>query len=134
MALSEGHERAGQARERDTAMTAKTVVVTAEWAWRGKRESDRGYSILAHSKGKLGQSNFEEVLTRYSPGTLESLPQVTLSWISSAEAGANYLAIAIHELADDGMFDRDGRTVMFTRYFCAPMSICAGVPLVHDVV
>jgi len=96
------------------------VRVAAQWALRGKLQSDRGYRLLSCSSGDLNAHNFEEILTRYSPGTLEELPQVTVSWIPSGEANKSYQAIAIHEFSEDGQFDLDGRRIVFTRYFCAP--------------
>jgi hypothetical protein len=110
-------------------VTSGCVQALTEWALRGKRESDRGYRLLAWSKGSISGQNFEELLTRYSPGTLESLPQVTISWIPSAMAGKSYLAMAIHEHTEGGLYDRDGRQIVFTRYFCVPYSQIAGAAI-----
>jgi hypothetical protein len=98
------------------------VEVTAEWALRGKTGSDRGYRLLGYSDGIIGPRNFEEVLTRFSPGTLEDLPQVTVSFLRSDLQDRHYLAIAIHQLADEGQYDADGRRIVLTRYFCVPFS------------
>lgn len=98
---------------------ATTIPVAAEWALWGKQSIDRGYHLLGHSNGSLGASTFNEVLTRYSPGTLERLPQVTVSWLSHREE-RNYLGIAIHDRAAEGQYDADGREIVFTRYYCVP--------------
>ena len=98
---------------------AEAIPVAAEWALWGKQSTDRGYHLLGHSNGSLGANTFNEVLTRYSPGTLEKLPQVTISWLSHREE-RNYLGIAIHDRAAEGQYDADGREIVFTRYYCAP--------------
>ena len=98
---------------------AAAIPVAAEWALWGKHSIDRGYHLLGHSNGSLGVNTFNEVLTRYSPGTLEKLPQVTVSWLSHREE-RNYLGIAIHDRAAEGQYDADGREIVFTRYYCAP--------------
>ena len=46
------------------------------------RPSDRGYRLLDCSDGSVSADSFTEVITRYSPGTLDKLPQVTISWFS----------------------------------------------------
>lgn len=100
-------------------MGSPTVPVTAEWALWGKTSTDRGYRLLNCSVGSFGPDAFSEVITRYSPGTLEMLPQVTVSW-SAPPDERNYVAIAIHEKEEQGIYDADGREIVFTRYFCAP--------------
>jgi len=96
-----------------------SVAITAEWALWGKTSSDRGYRLLDYSEGNLGADNYSEVLTRYSPGALEELPQVTISWSSHREE-LNYLALAIHDREEQRRYDADGREIVFTRYFCWP--------------
>lgn len=91
----------------------------AEWALWGKTVSDRGYRLLDCSDGSVSADSFTEVITRYSPGTLDKLPQVTISWFSDQGEGI-YLAVAIHYRAENGSVDADGREIMFTRYFCVP--------------
>ena len=100
-------------------MHAQTVPITAEWALWGKERSDAGYRVLACSDGTIGIENFDEVLTRYSPGTLEFLPQVTISWVADKE-NRHYVAIAIHDRADRALYDVSGRAVVMTSYFCVP--------------
>ena len=106
-------------QESNEESNAANIPVAAEWALWGKQSIDRGYHLLGHSNGSLGANTFNEVLTRYSPGTLEKLPQVTVSWLSHREE-RNYLGIAIHDLAAEGQYDADGREIVFTRYYCAP--------------
>jgi hypothetical protein len=107
----------------------KTVPVQAEWALWGKDASDHGYHLLNCSDGTVSQENFKEVITRYEPGTLEALPQVTISWILDREK-TKFLAVAIHDRADNdgaayGRFDVSGREIVLTSYFCLPWGICA---------
>ncbi len=106
-------------QESNAESNAEVIPVAAEWALWGKQSTDRGYHLLGNSNGSLGANTFNEVLTRYSPGTLEKLPQVTVSWLSHREA-RNYLGIAIHDQAAEGQYDADGREIVFTRYYCAP--------------
>ncbi len=101
------------------AASIPAVCVTAEWALWGKTASDRGYRLLDCSEGDIGADNFTEVLTRYSPGTLDRLPQVTVSWFR-AKNERTYVAIAIHDRAERGQYDAAGREIVFTRYFCVP--------------
>jgi len=89
------------------------VLITAEWARWGKQSADSEYRILDHGRGQLSGGNFTEILTRYSPGRLEDLPQVTVSWVGSEEPRIGF---AIHELSPD--VDAMGRDIVVTRYFC----------------
>lgn len=99
-------------------MTDSTVSVAAEWARWGMDPSKRGgYHLLASSEGRISPGNFEEILSRFSPGSLYDLPQVTISYVPGD--GNRYLGLAIHEAEASGA-DRLGRDVMVTRYFCVP--------------
>lgn len=101
-------------------MTAsgEKIAVPVEWAWQGKAPEDRGYRLLACSTGDINGKNFEEILDRFSPGTLDKLPQITVSYVPGTD-GAGYLSMAFHEEAAWGV-DRLGRDVTFTRFFCVP--------------
>ncbi len=101
-------------------MTRGTILVTADWAQHGKTRNDRGYRLLHWSAGTVGRRNFEEALTRYSPGTLDDLPQVTVSFLPSEFRNLDYLAISIHQFPEDERYDIDGRKVVLTNYFCIP--------------
>jgi hypothetical protein len=102
-------------------MTARTISVTAEWARRGKTPDGTGYRLLGCSDGKLSSRNFEEAINRFLTGTPESLPQVSVSYLTRADqAGGSYLALAVHEFAEGGQFDAVGREIAFLRYFCVP--------------
>jgi len=86
--------------------------VTAQWALWGKEEPDVGFHLLGWSEGTISPENFSQLLTRYSPGTLESLPQVTISWLRGDQGRDGCVGIAIHEA---------GRPhAALTRYFCLP--------------
>lgn len=103
-------------------MTARTVQVTVEWARLGKEAHDPGYRLLECSDGAIRSKNFEDVLTRYSPGTLEKLPQVTISWLLDSNKQRYYVAIAIYDEPEQGQYDVSGREFVPTRYFCVPFS------------
>jgi hypothetical protein len=100
----------------------QTLPVTVEWARLGKGKQDPGYRVLECSNGALDEKNFKELLTRYSPGTLElaDLPQVTISWSKGQRQGQHYVGIAKHYRQESGEGDASGRWVMLTNYFCVP--------------
>ena len=92
--------------------------LSVEWALWGKEAQSRDYRLLECSDGGIGAGAFTEAITRYSPGNLERLPQVTVSWLRPQD-GERYLAMAIHD-EGPGLHDPGGRKIVFTRYFCAP--------------
>ena len=94
------------------------VQLSVEWALWGKETQSRDYGLLECSNGKIGAGAFTEAITRYSPGNLDRLPQVTVSWLRPHD-GQRYLAMAIHD-EGPGLHDLGGRKIVFTRYFCAP--------------
>ena len=105
-----------------------TVEVEAEWALWGLEQGDTwGYRLLRCSTGALDRATFERQLIRYSPGTLDQLPQVSVSWIKRRSDGhGSHLAIAFHETSQHdppdsrsrGRRDHWGREITFVRYFC----------------
>jgi hypothetical protein len=103
------------------------IAAPVEWAWQGKAPDDRGYRLLASSTGDISAGNFEEILDRFAPGTLEKLPQVAVSYVSASD-GSRYLSMAFHEEAAGGL-DRLGRDVTFTRFFCVPYRQLAAGPV-----
>jgi hypothetical protein len=109
-----------------------TVRVTAEWALWGKTQRDPGYRLLECSNGTLSAENFDEVLNRYSPGTLDRLPQVTVSWFPSDDQKQQYLAVAIHDQSESNRLDVSGREIVRTRYFCAPYTELANGPVSYQ--
>jgi len=111
-------------------MNGEMFPVTAEWALWGKESHDAGYRLLECSDGAVRGEAFIEVLTRYSPGTLEKLPQVTVSWLPDA-AQRNYVAVAIHD-TEQGRYDAGGRPIVFTRYFCVPQEELAAGAVSYD--
>ena len=106
-----------------------TVSVTAQWArWGMDPGQHAGYHLLACSRGRIAPRNFEEILARFSPGSLDTLPQVTVSFVRGEEADNRYLGMSIHE-AELGGRDRLGQDVTVTRYFCLPYQEAAsGAP------
>src|SRR5260370_32239026 len=100
-------------------MTSRIVPVTAEWALLDATGHDAESHLLECSDGIIRPQGFDAVLTRYSPGVLERLPQVTVSWLSDKER-QSYLAIAIHDAAENGSAVSRRRTMLSTSYFCVP--------------
>src|SRR5690242_12653531 len=100
------------------------IPVTVEWALWGKERSDLEYRLLRCSDGTLSEANFDELLTRYSTGTLEALPQVTIGWLEDRAHG-HQIALAIHEEPADRRVDATGRPVVLTRCFCVPYATLA---------
>ena len=111
-------------------MTGKNISVRAQWALHGKVLDDEGYQVIACSHGDLSRANFADALGRFTLGALDTLPQVSVSYLQPATSspGGGYLALAIHWFAADGQryadgvlrFDNQGRHTAFTSYFCAP--------------
>lgn len=108
-------------------MLVQPASVAAEWALWGKDAHDTEYHLLGCSTGIFSSHAFTFVLDRYSPGTLEELPQITVSWIRDPDNGhPSHLAVAIHETAADdppgvparSRYDAGGREIVFVRYFC----------------
>ena len=101
-------------------------VIPAEWALWGKEAHETGAHVLRCSTGPLRAKDFAEIITRYSPGDLDVLPQYTISWIPDANREPEYVALGIHEFAptdparSDGRSRRDaaGRAIVFVRLFC----------------
>jgi len=113
-----------------------SVEIAAQWALHGKQSSDAGYRLLSSSKSVLSPDNFSYILERYSPGTIERLPQLTVNWFEDKnprhghhakyEQPANYVGIAIHDRPAAGIVDAGGREIVETRYFCADYDTLAG--------
>src|ERR1700722_540517 len=110
-------------------MTDSPILVSAQWALHGKAPDGEGYRVLACSAGELGKTNFADALSRFTLGALDTLPQVSVSFLAPAtRPGGSYLALAIHWFAKDdkryadGVLPLDdlGRETVFTSYFCAP--------------
>ena len=101
-------------------------VIAAQWALWGKEAYETGAHVLRCSTGPLRTKDFAEIITRYSPGDLDVLPQYTFSWIPDANREPEYVALGIHEFAPtdsaraDGRSQRDaaGRAIVFVRLFC----------------
>ena len=111
-------------------MTEKTTPVAVEWALEGKMLGRGGNQVLACSDGRLSRENFTELIGRFSIGTPDELPQVSVSFLTSGSPPdrAYYLGMAIHKWAADMHTeggdllegDDDHRPVFVTAYFCVP--------------
>ena len=115
-------------------MTATSIPVHAQWALHGKVADDEGYQVIACSNGDLSRSNFTDALGRFALGALDTLPQVSVSYLQpAAPASGGYLALAVHWSAGSGKrhaagvahVDNHGRPTTFTSYFCAPYATLA---------
>jgi len=104
-------------------MTDSPILVSAQWALHGKAPDGEGYRVLACSAGELGKTNFADALSRFTLGALDTLPQVSVSFLAPAtRPGGSYLALAIHWFATDGQRyasgvpqrDDHGRAIAFT--------------------
>ena len=115
-------------------MRSRTIAVSAQWALEGKQPDGEDYRILACSTGDLTRENFADALSRFQPGELSDLPQVSVSYARhGTQPGLSYLALAIHWYATegqrhaDGVSQRDnqGRPTAYTSYFCLPYRLLA---------
>jgi hypothetical protein len=100
-------------------------AVMAEWALWGKDSDWSDYHVLRCSEGSFGPDDFAEVITRYASGAKEALPQYTIFWIPARNGQEAYLAVGIHELADEDPGRSDGRArtaggrlIEYMRVFC----------------
>ncbi len=111
-------------------MTEKTNPVDVEWALQGKTLGRAGARVLACSSGTLSMENFTELIGRFSLGTPDKLPQVSVSYLASGSGPGRvyYLGMASHKWAADVQTDGgellerddDSRPVAVTTYFCVP--------------
>jgi hypothetical protein len=102
------------------------VSVTMEWALWGQTATQPGYRVLDFSDGVMRRENFDEMVTRYSPGTLENLPQVTIGWSRERRPDGDQVALAIHEQI--ALSDGGGDHSVLARLFCAPFrQLAAGL-------
>jgi hypothetical protein len=102
------------------------VNVTMEWALWGQTTTRPGYRVLDCSSGVTRRERFDEIVTRYSPGTLENLPQVTIGWSRERRPDGDQVALAIHEQL--ALSDAEGDHSVLARLFCAPFrQLAAGL-------
>jgi hypothetical protein len=93
-----------------------SLEIAPEWALWSKRQGTLDdYGILDSSDGELNRADFREIISRFSPGTLPELPQVTIGWVS---AKGPFISMAIHERTAD--VDGFGRPIVRTRCFGLP--------------
>ena len=101
-------------------------AVLAEWALWGKDAHESAYHVLRCSEGTFDPDDFREIITRYSAGVKDDLPQYTVCWIPGEGGVPAYVAVGIHELADvdpqrsggRSRHDANGREIEFVRLFC----------------
>ncbi len=105
---------------------SQVVTVKAEWAIRGWSAQAHAYRVLECSNGALSSQNFAQLLDRYSPGTLESLPQLTVGWLADKSTDRHYLGLALHGRDSDGP-SVGNDLVHRTKYFFVDFSEFAGV-------
>lgn len=115
--------RSGDSEPGDERSTGRKVV--AEWALWGKEPADPEYRVLRCSDGTFGSADFQGIISRYTSGTKERLPQYTVCWIPDENGHEGYLAVCIHELANrdprlsDGRLRASrGREIEYVRLFC----------------
>jgi F-box protein 11 len=113
-------------------MITRTVPVDVEWAFEGISRHDTESVPSEYSKGIVGPECFQEVLTRYSPGTLERLPQVTVSWFSD-KGHENYLGMAIYEAPEHSQPGDYADETGTVRYFCVPYKQLAAGAVSYEV-
>ncbi len=104
---------------------APPLTLLTEWALWGKDQANTGYHIMHCSRGELTAGIFSEIITRYGSGVKPSLPQCTVCWIPDRHGRPEYLAVAIHEIADRNLPSHGGRSrnvggriVEYVRLFC----------------
>lgn len=105
-------------------VTGGPAEIDAQWALYGKKANSEAYHILSSSTGALSRANFEDALSRFQLGELDTLPQVSVSYARlGGQDGDGYLSLAITEFAAHGrrtVRDRRGRQITYTSYFCLP--------------
>lgn len=99
--------------------------VLAEWALWGKAPGDPNYGVLRCSQGNFRPGDFGEIITRYTSGAKDSLPQYTVCWIPDEDGPDGYMGVAIQELADPDprasggrVRASRGREIEYVRLFC----------------
>jgi hypothetical protein len=112
----EGAEAVDDTRDRPS------LTLQAQWALWGKAATDTEYRVLGCSKGTFDASHFASLIARYSPGTLDTVPQTTVSWVRDNSDSVS-LAIAMHETVNPHRpgrlpaTDAAGRPIVYVRYF-----------------
>jgi hypothetical protein len=112
---------------------AGTIQLAAGWAVWGKRPgSGDDYRVLESSSEPVDAQDFARILAHFEPGTPpteagrpDSLPWVTVSWMSLSEQP--YVGMALQEATED--VDRVGRPITRTSYFCFPYASLAHGPV-----
>jgi hypothetical protein len=94
--------------------------VTVDWALWGKAKGDSEYHVLRSSDGIFSKDHFEKSFDRYAPGTLDKVPQVTMSWFYDDNQQQFFTVIAIYEQSQKNAHDSRGRDFVLSRCYCAP--------------
>jgi len=115
-------------------MTSPVTVVDVQWALHGKSIGSAGYRVIACSTGDLAMTNFADAISRFQLGTLDMLPQVSVSYMQPVGPSRSYLALAIHKPADPGQLtlDDEGRPISYTNYFCLPYPPLAAAAITYQ--
>jgi hypothetical protein len=100
----------------------RSIGVVAEWALEVRDLHDVSYRLQDCSKGSLSGRNFMHILERYSPGTIEKFPQVTVSWFADRATGRNYVGLAIYRQSGPEAAQSESTVLAQTSYFSVPFS------------
>ncbi len=84
-----------------------------------------GQRVLACSKGAIGSEGFDGLMVRYSPGTLDNLPQATIAWLRDARPDLDQVVMTFYDRPAEADQDRAATT----RLFCVPFSQLAAGPV-----
>ncbi len=101
------------------------VPIEAQWAlWSERPNSRADYMVLSCSDGQLRAPHFDQLITRFSPGSPDgddALPRMTVG--RADIGGAPHIGLAIQ--TDSGNRDGVGRKIAPTSYFCVPYAALA---------
>ncbi|MEV7010007.1 hypothetical protein [Streptosporangium sp. NPDC051022] len=109
-------------------MRGTRARMTAEWAVWGKKPEDRDYTVQSCSGGVLTPETVTAIMDRFSAGTPNTLPEVTISWFGRDDLA--HVGLAVQEWSDRQ--DRVGRRIAVTRYFCVPYARLAEHPVSYE--
>ncbi|GLY83326.1 hypothetical protein [Actinoallomurus iriomotensis] len=104
------------------------VRLTTAWALWGKRAQDSDYGVRSCSGSPLSPYVVQAVMDRFTTGSPEWLPSVTISWFGGGPQA--HVGLAIQEWSEDR--DRFGRPIALTRYFCVPYEQLRQTPVSYE--
>jgi hypothetical protein len=104
---------------------AGMVSMNSQWAlWSERPDSRADYAVLSCSDGQLRAAHFNQLITRFSPGSPDSdgaLPRMTVGRVDIKGEPHVGLAIQTYSRQKDGV----GRNIAPTSYFCLPYAALA---------